>query len=836
MDKKYFFAVLCALTLTCWADQTRPKKPNIVLILVDDLGWQDVKCYDIGAPSPMETPNLDALAKKGVKFWQAYSPAPVCAPSRAAILSGHHPARGEMTSVAGGFPPHAGHPTNSAQIQPWYSSRMPLKTFSLAEAMKAQGYRTGHSGKWHISKNHYAYPQPFHHGFDYSVHKRGVQVPMLPDRLSGFATNDPKDPYRLDENGMPFDQPQEGAMTFIKENQDKPFFLYYATWLVHSPLVMRSEALLKKYEKKLGLTLRDEHKKTWSKKGQSNPFYCAMVEQLDYYLGQVFTHLEETDDPRWPGHKLVENTYIIFTSDNGGMEGTSSEIYTDNYPLDHGKISIKEGGVRVPFIISGPGISQQAESQVMVNGLDLYPTILSLIGAPKPPGKKFDGCDLTPLLKNNVNKAELIVNSQGKVRDSLLWHFPQSQSASAIRIGDYKLIRYYNDNKAPELYRLYQGPKASPQRRDIEEKINLANQMPEKVQELNTQLANTIAEMGGRLPYGNPNFSGPLANKEKAPKVLSHQLIGDQVQFTYQSNGAQVVKADLMYTPNGGSRDEEWLRLSAKILDDNKVLVTLPAQTSHYYLNLIDENNFLAIYPELDNIQRRKLGSSFSTQALKADLAPLKKGPPINFQDEFTQIKKLKGKVFISEDFEAAELPTDLSFTQGLSLSKNDSASGSQSLQFFESKELKQDWMPMLSYGLKIPSMDINSQFLISFNFKLDEDKPGKLSLVLRDHSSGERRILTELTLEKGAIKANGRPVIPISPGVWYKFDLSFHTGSKNTHFFKLSATSANGDSLSAEIPYLQYHFNMPDLIGFVGLGNEGSSIYFDNLIIRTQD
>ena len=113
-------------------------------MLVDDLGWQDVKCYDIDEPSPMETPNIDNLATKGVKFWQAYSPAPVCAPSRAAILSGHHPVRGEMTSVAGGFPPHPGHPTRSEIFSPWYTSRVPVKTFTLAEALKEEGYVSGH--------------------------------------------------------------------------------------------------------------------------------------------------------------------------------------------------------------------------------------------------------------------------------------------------------------------------------------------------------------------------------------------------------------------------------------------------------------------------------------------------------------------------------------------------------------------------------------------------------------------------------------------------------------------------------------------------------------------
>ena len=319
-----FLLMYCHVTLTGATEivgTERPAKPNVVLILTDDLGWQDVHCYDIDEPSPMETPNIDRLASRGVMFWQAYSPAPVCAPSRAAILSGLHPARGGMTSVAGGVPPRP-QSKNARRISPFYLARMPRERFTLAEALKASGYRTGHCGKWHISKNHYDYPQPYQHGFEMSAHDRGVQVPMKPSRLAGFATTKSDDPYQLDENGFPFDTPQQAALDFLQTNKAEPFFLYYATWLVHAPIVMRSEALLRKYEAKLGVTLKPEHATTWRTPGQTNPFYCAMVEQLDYYVGQLIHSLETTEDPRWPGHNLMENTYVFFTSDNGGMEGS----------------------------------------------------------------------------------------------------------------------------------------------------------------------------------------------------------------------------------------------------------------------------------------------------------------------------------------------------------------------------------------------------------------------------------------------------------------------------------------------------------------------------------
>ena len=154
------------------ADEGRPEKPNVILILTDDLGWQDVKCYDVDDPSAYDTPYLDAFAKKGVLFWQAYSPAPSCSPSRCAIMSGDHPARAQKTHVLGGRPPYA--QPSSMMMDPWFSGRMPAATHSLARAMKANGYTTGHAGKWHIAINHHAFPQPGDVGFDFTRSSRGA--------------------------------------------------------------------------------------------------------------------------------------------------------------------------------------------------------------------------------------------------------------------------------------------------------------------------------------------------------------------------------------------------------------------------------------------------------------------------------------------------------------------------------------------------------------------------------------------------------------------------------------------------------------------------------------
>ncbi|MEP4077260.1 MAG: sulfatase [Haloferula sp.] len=613
---KVFFVVSLLSVVSAQAE--RPAKPNVVLILTDDLGWQDVKCYDIDEPSPAETPNLDALAKKGVLFWQAYSPAPTCAPSRCAIMSGDHPARAQKTHVVGGAPPKPNNAKGSRIMDPWYSGRMPADTITLARAMKQNGYVTGHAGKWHIAINHNAFPQPEDVGFDYTRSDRGAHSGMK-DRLSGFATDAKDDPYRLDENGMPFHQNNEDALTFLRENKEKPFFLYYATWLVHAPIMTRNEALLDKYVKKLGVDPKHTNKKEVP--GQLNPFYFAMVEALDYYMGQVFEYLETTEDPRWPGHKLSENTYIIFTSDNGGMEGSPKERYTDNRPLDRGKISAKEGGTRVPLIVVGPDIAEKVETDVMVNGLDFYPTILSLTGSETPKGKALDGCDLSPLLLKDPTNPALVKEADGSVRDTMMWHFPHgSAMESTIRVGDFKLIRNYDHVEDPstpdlELFQLYSTRDGKQERVDIEEAKNLADKMPEKTQELDRLLSEVLSEMKASYPSFNPNVRAPLPNKESVPEIVSVKQQGSTVRVRYQEKGAKVVRAQLIYSMNGGARYEEWFRAPAELGEAGVASVQLPKGTTHYFVNLIDENDFLVSHPDLT---AHKRGEKFMDFAVKA--------------------------------------------------------------------------------------------------------------------------------------------------------------------------------------------------------------------------
>ena len=607
-------ALLLPFTTSLTAAE-RPAKPNVILVLTDDLGWQDVGCYDIDEPTPMETPHIDALATKGVKFLHGYSPAPTCAPTRCAIMSGDHPARAQKTHVVGGHPPLVYHPSHP-MMPPWYMGRMPETTVTLPKLLQKNGYVTGHCGKWHMALDHHSFPQPKDQGFDWTRSNLGTTRKMTPDRLTGFATDKQEDPYRLDKDGYTTHQNSLDALQFVEEQKDKPFFLYYATWLVHTPIHTRSKALLDKYCKKLGVKADPENPGAWTGKGQTNPFYCAMVEELDTYMGHLFDYLESTEDPRWPGHKLVENTYIIFTSDNGGMEKTPGEIITDNYPLDRGKISLMEGGTRVPLIITGPSIKSGVQSDVMVNGLDFYPTILTLTGTEKPEDKSLDGLDITELLLNDPADPSLVKEADGKVRDTMVWHFPNSVALeSTIRINGFKLVRNYNyvndaRTKPFELYELYDE---KGKRVDIEEAKNLAAAMPDKVKEMDDKLTAALTEMKASYPYYNPNHPKGLPNQDKVCKVLSHKRKGNTAIFKYQKNGAEVLRANLLYTMNGGDKSEEWFRIPAELTSEGVVTAKLPEGTTHYLINLIDENNFLRSYPEVTRI---KDGKNYSEQAL----------------------------------------------------------------------------------------------------------------------------------------------------------------------------------------------------------------------------
>lgn len=603
--------ILLMMLVTACSDP-RPEKPNVLLILADDLGWQDVACYDVDEPCPYETPNIDLLSLKGVKFWQAYSPAPTCSPSRGAILAGKHPARLQRTHVVGGAPPVPHTESGWKTIPPWYSGRLPVEETTIAEVLKTNGYTTGHVGKWHIAINHNAYPQPEDHGFDFTLSDRGINTSMRPDRLSDFATSREEDRYRIDENGFPTDPNNENALAFMDQYKDQPFFLYYATWLVHAPIQTRSRRLLEKYCDKLGVPVPDDPKGL-KYPGQSNPYYAAMVEMFDYYVGQLISYLETTDDPRWEGHKLIENTYIIFTSDNGGMEGSPREIFTDNYPLDKGKINAKEGGIRVPLIITGPGIKPKQESQVMVNGTDFFPTILSWTGSEHPNDQELDGIDLSGFLRTDPDNGNLLVGKDGKIRNEMMFHFPNSAAMhSTLRRGDYKLIHNFDPDKGLELYKLYDQGK---ERVDIEEMEDLSKAMPELAEEMDRILFERLNSMQASFPFLNPYSADPVPHKETVCKVTDHGKTGKDAWVKFEEHGNRVESAYLLYTLNGGERYEEWYRKEASIEADNMVRAGLPEGTTHYLFNLVDEHRFMVSYPRMGGKNEYR-GGNYSINAL----------------------------------------------------------------------------------------------------------------------------------------------------------------------------------------------------------------------------
>ncbi|VGO12506.1 Arylsulfatase [Pontiella desulfatans] len=580
----------------------RPAKPNFVILLADDLGWQDVGCYDVDANAVYETPYMDQLASEGIRFTQGYSPTPVCGPSRYGILSGRFPARGK-TSVQGGECPKP-YTQSFRMMDPYYTGRMELEEITIAEALRPYGYLSGHSGKWHVAVNHNSFPQPGDQGFDFSEHDLGISRKMS-DRLTGFATIDPSDAYQLQDldgnattNGYAFDQTTQDIIDFMEMAvaSNAPFFSYYAAWYVHAPIQTRTERLLEKYALKMGYSYPLDGSEDLSADAQINPYYGAMVEEFDFNVQRIIQYLKNTDDPRWPGHKLIENTYLFLTSDNGGMEGTASETYTDNDPLDRGKIRAEEGGVRVPYIVVGPDVPTNVVSDVMVNGLDFYPTMLSLAGIPVP--ERLEGCNLRSLLLDDPQDSDLVKHFDGSVRDTMYWHFPHGGALhSTIRKNGWKLFRNYDwlDNSSLEPYRLYKLYDTDGSENDIGENSDLVDVETAMATQLSAELNAWLSNVNARLPHYNPTTTQTLTNKENVPAVLDSGSSNGTAWVAFQENGAAVVHADLIYTLNGdGSVDEEWFRMDAQLDAVNgRAEAVIPDGTTHYVFNLIDENNFL---------------------------------------------------------------------------------------------------------------------------------------------------------------------------------------------------------------------------------------------------
>ncbi len=467
-------------------ERAKARPPNVVLVLVDDLGWTDVGCM---GSTYYETPNIDHLALQGMRFTNAYAACAVCSPTRAAVMTGRYPARvgvtdwirarfqgGRMPAPDEELPEHVNADDGKERKlrcprNPWW---MELEEVTLAEALKPAGYTSCHIGKWHLGVD-YWYPP--NQGFDRNIggcdfghppsyfdpyyNKQQGYIPtLLPRRKGEYLT----------------DREADEAVKFIRDNRDHPFFLHMAHYAVHTPIQSKEE-LVARYEAK-----PPTH--------QKNPTYAAMVHSVDDALGRVMETLDEL--------KLANNTLIIFTSDNGGLSDyPQTHGPTNNAPLRAGKGHPYEGGLRVPLVVRWPGVVRPGSvCGVPVTSIDYFPTILRAAGRELPADRVIDGEDLTPVL----------TETGALNRGAIFWHFPHYRRLwpdglivpySIIRAGDWKLIKRY-EGKTFELFNL---------KDDLGEQNDLSERMPEKVSELDVRLTAWLEATGAKLPKPNPNYS-----------------------------------------------------------------------------------------------------------------------------------------------------------------------------------------------------------------------------------------------------------------------------------------------------------------------------------------
>ena len=446
----------CASISRLIGSRASEDKPNIIFILADDLGWAELGCY---GNKFNETPNLDKLSREGMRFTDAYAAAPVCSPYRAALMTGQYPARVGITDY----------------LRPNDARHLSTDYVTIAEMLGRAGYATGIIGKWHLTgyANHGAKEiGPDLHGFD--------EVIVSENR--GIGGGSYFHPYhfnreikkRLPGREYLVDRCNLEAVEFIEQHKDGPFFLYLSHYAVHTRLSGKDE-LVAKYEKKPGAG-------KGNKARRNNPHLAAQLESIDEGVGMIMDKLDELS--------LANNTVLIFTGDNGGEDRVTS-----NAPLRAGKSTLYEGGIREPLLIRWLGVVKaKSVCNTPTCNIDFYPTFIQLAGCRMDQSQHFDGVSIMPLLKNP--KAEL-------GRDTFYWHYPLEKphflggrSAGAIRQGNFKLIKFF-DNGQVELYNLAD---------DISEEHNLAAELPNKVSELQKRLAKWRAEVGARLPAGQKRF------------------------------------------------------------------------------------------------------------------------------------------------------------------------------------------------------------------------------------------------------------------------------------------------------------------------------------------
>ncbi len=430
---------------------------NIVFILSDDLGWNQVGYH---GTRYYETPNIDRIAREGMQFTDAYSAAPICSPTRASIFTGKYPARLHLTDYIPGNPfPY------QKLTTPKMAPCLPLEEITIPEMLKAKGYVSGHFGKWHLSPDYNYQPgrpfDPESQGFD-----------------EVLTNNKPEEDTDPDSDAHHAVEITERSLKFIENHQNEHFFCYVAHHVVHRPLMEKKE-LIAKYEAKPGADLPVH-----------NPVMGAMIERMDTGIGQILAKLDEL--------KLSDRTVVIFYSDNGGLEQLQ-----DQAPLRGGKATIFDGGLRVPLAVRWPGVVKPGtKNSVPVISCDLFPTFMEIAGVPYDKNA-IDGLSLLPLLKQSGNLE----------RDALYFHYPHYhhlgyKPAGAVREGDYKLIEWFEET----LYGLDHQIELFNVREDVGENVDLASKMPEKAEAMRKRLHEWRRSVNAQEMTVNPNYDPLKAN------------------------------------------------------------------------------------------------------------------------------------------------------------------------------------------------------------------------------------------------------------------------------------------------------------------------------------
>ncbi len=503
------FVSLLVLNLTSLEAQAQAKpKPNIILFLIDDLGWADL---GITGSKYYETPHLDKLAREGAFFTDAYAANPVCSPTRASVLTGKYPSRIGLTNHSGA---RGGMGPQYKLTPPEVVGNMPPGDVTLAEALKSAGYTTAHIGKWHLQAHHMKgreyYPEA--NGFDLNIagHKMGQPGDYyFPYTSKQHPSTNVPDMEDGKEGDYLTDALTDKAIKFIEDQAgqgESPFFLNFWYYTVHTPIIP-DKSKLKKYNQKAKSMWLDQKAKVGIKEHQSisravqsSAAYACMVESMDENIGRIIATLKKRG--------IFENTIIVFLSDNGGLStGSGPNSPTSSLPLRAGKAWVYEGGIRSPLIISYPaGLKPGLKVNEPAVSTDIYPTLLDLAGLPLIPEQHVDGLSLKPLLSGK--KAIL-------GREAIYFHYPHYHHintmgpAGAVRMGDYKLIEVYESGQC-ELYNL---------REDIGEQKNLASQKPELVAKMKKMLQEWREQSGSKMTTLNPRYTAANDWRKKNSKA-----------------------------------------------------------------------------------------------------------------------------------------------------------------------------------------------------------------------------------------------------------------------------------------------------------------------------